>query len=307
MERRTFLENLLGGSIGAALAGCSSFPFFNRREFSTYSSGNKQKVLLIGIDGVRPDALYAARTPHIDGLIAHGCYSDVAQAGENTLSGPGWSTIMCGVWEQKHGVTDNTFLGSDYDLYPSVFTRLRLIRPELYTISLVSWKPINDQIIPVADKRISYHDMSGDWNVMKEGIRTLTYEDPDVMFLYFGDVDLVGHNYGFHPSVPRYRKEIEDVDKQIGYLLEALQNRRTYQLENWLILCTTDHGGTFSGHGENIPEDRTVFYLASGPSAARGRIKETPELVDIVPTIFQHLTIQRKPAWGLDGKVCGLK
>lgn len=307
MERRTFLETILAGSGSAALAGCSSFPFFTRREFSTYSSGNQQKVLLIGIDGVRPDALYAARTPHIDNLIAHGCYSDGAQAGENTLSAPGWSTIMCGVWEQKHGVTDNTFFGSDYDLYPSVFTRLRLVRPELYTVSLVSWKPINDHIIPVADKRISYHDMSGDWNVMKEGIRTLTYEDPDVMFLYFGDVDLVGHNYGFHPSVPRYRKEIEDVDKQIGYLLEALQNRRTYPLENWLILCTTDHGGTFSGHGKNIPEDRTVFYIASGPSAARGRITETPELVDIVPTIFQHLTIQREPAWGLDGKVCGVK
>lgn len=262
---------------------------------------------MIGIDGVRPDALYAARTPNLDSLIAHGCYSDTAQAGKHTYSAPGWSNILCGVWEEKHGVTDNTFWGEQYGRYPSIFTRIEQLRPELNTASIVSWKSIHDNIIPAADYRRSCNDMTGDWEVTKDAMRLLSHEDPDVLFLYFGDADLVGHNYGFHPSVARYRKEIEEIDKQIGYVLQSLNDRPKYSAENWLIICTTDHGGTILGHGENIPTHRTIFYIASGPSAQSGRIRETPYQVDIVPTILEHLDVPIDPKWGLDGKVCGLK
>ncbi|MBI4152113.1 alkaline phosphatase family protein [Candidatus Woesearchaeota archaeon] len=306
MKRRIFLETLVAGSLGAALSGCS-FPLFSQPAYASYSSGNKQKVLLIGIDGVRPDALYVARTPHLDHLVAQGCYSDVAQAGKFTVSAPGWSNILCGVWEDKHGVTDNALLYHHLQSYPSIFTRLEQLHPELYTASLVSWKTIHDHIIPVADKRRTYHDMRGDWNVMKEAISTLTHEDPDLLFVYFGDADLVGHNYGFHPTVKRYCKEIEDIDKQVGYILQALQVRPTYASEDWLIICTTDHGGRMAGHGDNIPEDRTIFYIVSGSSALRGRLAGVPQQVDVVPTILQHLRIVPDPAWGLEGKVCGLR
>ncbi|MBI2102322.1 alkaline phosphatase family protein [Candidatus Woesearchaeota archaeon] len=307
MERRPFLETVVSGSLGLLVAHCS-FPFLRDDHPFPYSSGNKQKVLLLGIDGVRPDALSVARTPHLDNLIAHGCYSDAAQAGEHTVSAPGWSNIFCGVWERKHGVTNNTFSGSKYDQYPSLFTRLEQLHPELYTVSLVSWRPINDHIIPAADFRLSYsNDRDGDRQVTEQTIQVLSREDPDVMFVYFGNVDMVGHKYGFHPSVAPYVREIESVDRQIGLVLRTLQHRRQYASENWLILCTTDHGGTKSGHGQNIPEHRTGFYIVSGSSAQSGRLTGQPQQVDVVPTILTHLKIPLDPAWGLDGKVCGLR
>ena len=55
-----------------------------------------KKVLLIGIDGCRPDALQTAVTPHLDRLILQGAFADDTQilgdrATENdTISGPGW-------------------------------------------------------------------------------------------------------------------------------------------------------------------------------------------------------------------------
>ncbi len=304
MDRRHFLKNMIIGSTAAALSGCPPFSAFQSSEDSLYHHPNHRKVLLIGVDGLRPDALEAARTPYLDDLIAHGRYSNHAQSGEYTVSAPGWSNILTGVWEKKHGVKDNSFRGAKYDRYPSLFTRLEKAYPSLSTVSIVSWEPINERIIPIADKRHANHE--DDNLVMKLAADTLARENPDVIFVYFGDVDLAGHKYGFHPSVAGYRKEIEEVDGQIGSVLQALYSRKNYSREDWLILCTTDHGGRKGGHGLNTPEDRTIFYLASGKSVKPGKIEGTPKQVDIVPTILKHLQIPVDPVWGLDGKVCGL-
>ena len=69
----------------------------------TYSQDKKRKVLMIGIDGCRSDALSQALTPNIDSIIAHGAYSLQAQTGNYTVSGAGWSNTFTGVWENKQG------------------------------------------------------------------------------------------------------------------------------------------------------------------------------------------------------------
>jgi len=309
VNRREFLQSACLATLSTVILSCQydAFSEMNREKIlDNHHSQNLKKVLLIGIDGVRPDALEAARTPHLDKLIAQSAYSYCAQTDENTLSGPGWSNILTGVWSKKHGVTDNFFIGENYDKYPSIFTRLEQLRPELYTVSAVSWRPINNYIIPVADEKYTYYDSDGDLKVMKDAIRVLSTEDPDVMFIHFLDVDLVGHNYGFHPTVLRYLKEIEDVDKQIGSVLRALSLRKNYSNEDWLIFCTTDHGGRIEGHGKNVPEDRTIFYILNGKSVIPGKLDPPPNQVDVVPTILKHLEIPIDPAWGLDGRVRGL-
>ena len=89
--------------------------------FISLLSGHNKKLLFIGIDGCRPDALTQAQTPNIDGLINGGIYINDALCsinGQPTVSGPGWSTMITGVWFDKHGVSDNSFSGSNFDEYP---------------------------------------------------------------------------------------------------------------------------------------------------------------------------------------------
>lgn len=76
------------------------------------------KVLILGIDGCRPDALQAAATPNIDGLLQESVYSYDALTEGPTWSGVGWSGMLTGVWLAKHGVTDNSFSGSNFAAYP---------------------------------------------------------------------------------------------------------------------------------------------------------------------------------------------
>src|SRR5580765_8521405 len=83
-----------------------------------------KKVLYIGLDGTRFDAIEKADTPNLDALMKDGIYSDTClilgdrYQKNDTISGPGWSSILTGVWADKHGVHDNSFLGSHYKEFP---------------------------------------------------------------------------------------------------------------------------------------------------------------------------------------------
>ena len=48
---------------------------------------------------------------------------------------------------------------------------------------------------------------------------------------------------------------------------------QAYAREDWLIIVSTDHGGKDKGHGQDIPECRTIFLIVSGKSAVRGAIE----------------------------------
>jgi len=59
--------------------------------------GPSKRVLIIGIDGCRPDTLLAAVTPNLDRLREGAAFSFRAMTGDVPISGPGWSSALTGV------------------------------------------------------------------------------------------------------------------------------------------------------------------------------------------------------------------
>src|SRR6187200_1525964 len=116
-----------------------------------------RKVLYLGIDGCRFDSIEKAETPNLDALMKSGIKSDHCLIlGEryqknDTISGPGWSSIYTGVWADKHGVHDNTFKGANYKDYPHFFQRVREALPKARLVSFVTWTPIQKFIVSSAD------------------------------------------------------------------------------------------------------------------------------------------------------------
>jgi hypothetical protein len=269
--------------------------------FSSYTMGSStKKVLFIGIDGTRADVLQAANTPSIDALAANGAYSYSAQANSDyTWSGTGWSSIMTGVWYDKHGVTDNSFSGKNFTQYPSLIQRAEQYNPALSTTSIVHWGDINDNIISGID---SESTEPTDDLVRDQTISLMQNGNPDFTFIHFDDVDHAGHTYGFSSSVPQYVNAIEQTDARIGAVVNAVQSRTTYAQEDWLILLTTDHGGTGTNHGGNSEQERTIFLILNGNSVVKGPIANTPNQTDALVTALKFLNVPIDPAWNLDGQ-----
>ena len=168
------------------------------------------RVLIIGIDGLRPDCLESAETPAIDALISDGLYSPDALNNDITYSGPGWSGMLCGVWSDAHGVTGNNFIGSNFDDFPSYMKRLESEYPNLNTYSFCHWSPINDYILASdVDEALN---TTSDAEVSDAAVDILQNDNPHAIFLHFDEVDGAGHGYGFNPNVPEYISKIEDTD-----------------------------------------------------------------------------------------------
>lgn len=477
------------------------------------ASAVEPKVLLIGIDGLRPDALAKANTPNIDKLIAEGGFSPKtviqrAYKKSDTASGPGWSSILTGVWADKHGVHDNSFVGKNFTQFPPFFTYVKQARPEAKIATFVSWPEIDRHIIADSDLRHleklppsaaspvnlygypafeGINTRDGQWHHLvgqREGKNLVVYldgkklseiddnaeeffpegmifhvgrapkekgdttfkdgeigairiwgrtltgaeiaalasqekeqsipegisseellaqcrgvpsgdqllvpvmggleprkkgdfavevwfkttnpersvllsnyesrnasaamvvelskdnsvkfrvqpvstvaeqmeaqkemdknntdrvvkwireENPSVVYAYFHQVDAAGHTIGFSPEIPEYVTAIENVDQNIGRLLDAVRSRPNFAEEDWLVVVCSDHGGIKKthGNGQEIPEILYVpLVIADLSHPQQFQISEA-SLVDVAPTILSHLNIPIDPKWQLDGK-----
>ncbi len=274
-----------------------------------------RKVLMIGIDGCRPDALAKANAPRLHALAEHGFQADCSilgprDAGSDTVSGPGWSSILTGVWADKHGVKDNSFKGRAFDRYPHWFARLRQARPDAVTGSFSDWKPIEQYIVSNATESAALLGEDNDYEQGDErdataAARFLREQDPTAVCVYFGQVDETGHAKGFSASVPEYVAAIERVDRLVGEVLdEGIGRRPNKQREEWLVIVTTDHGGQGRNHGDGhtVEAIRRGFLIVSGPGVTGSEPGRQTFIVDAVPTAFAWLGVAIDPKWELDGK-----
>lgn len=273
-------------------------------------------MLVIGLDGVRIDVMRTLRLPNIEALIADGMLTE-AQARMPTVSGPGWSSILTGVWSDKHGVKGNDFVGKNYSAYPDFLMRLERTDAKFSTFAALDWPPlgstlsggplVNDSVdvkVLVNGDRLGYPD--ADARAVSAAAAYLAREDPDAAFVYIGNTDEVAHEVG--PLGPQFRAALEEADRHVGRLVAAIRSRPTYAREDWLILMSTDHGHRDAGgHGGDSKVELTSFFLASGPSVAKGRPVAQANIVDVAVTALAHLGVAIDPAWGLDGKVVALQ
>ncbi len=273
------------------------------------------KLLYIGIDGLRPDALRAADTPAIDSLVAEGFLATNARCEDLTFSGPNWSTILHGVHRDKHNVTTNGYEGSRLDQYPDLFSFLESHNPGWNTVRITTWDAI-DKFPPTgADLDLFYeYSENGDALAAQDAAVLLGGTHPDspgfdvdALFLYIADVDEGGHAHGFHPSVPEYLRAIETADRLVGLVLDAMRSRVGFEHENWLVILTTDHGGSMDkGHSGDTPEKRTIPFLVSGAGVVRGQPFPSPRNVDGVATALVHMGVPITSDMNLDGRPVGL-
>ena len=278
------------------------------------------RVLVIGIDGAGGRFLRDANTPNIDTLIAQGTVrydflNEGALVGNPPTgygaSGVNWSTVATGASALHHGVTDNSFSGSRFNLYPHFFKYINGHDAALYTASIVSWEPINGQILAnqYADLEREFPNQSSanqDSLVRDATIDLVSSGDPDAIFLHFDQVDAAGHGNGWG-TLPFYAA-IQTVDRHIGDIMAAVNARPGVAAgsEDWLVIITADHGGQGTGHdaSQGLINWEVPFVL-SGNSVPNGAELPQGSLRDVVPTALWHLGIDPFEL-DLDGTVRGL-
>jgi len=255
------------------------------------TAGKTPKVLVVGLDGTRPDAL---RVSGLDELIegrlpgASFYYSyaggDPADGSlQPTLTAPGWTSILTGSWADRHGVTKNfgvAAIDKARDL-PSFPAAVVAAYPGKKAAVLAAWEVIVDGST-YGDEGIyrffpgkGYY--SGDYGskdpeVVAKASLCIS-EDYDVVFLVIDFVDHAGHLYGFSPYVERYTASIRRALGMAGQLVDAMRARPGFDSEDWLVLLTTDHGAKGRDHGGQSPEERGTFIVSWDSQDSRNNVR----------------------------------
>jgi hypothetical protein len=257
--------------------------------FAIQLSAQQRKVLFIGVDGVRSDALIQANTPTWDSLCAAGLYTYTSWHVGITVSGPSWSSMLTGVWQGKHGVTNNNYTGSNFNDYPYFVTRAKEYRPDLKAVQITSWDPMSSAVYNDGwDSKIV---VPTDDACEAAAIATLADPDLDILFVHIDDCDAQGHGNGFSPTVTPYMNQVEYVDGQLRSILNALKARVNYANEEWLVIMTTDHGGIGTGHGGPTRVEREIWWVAAGPGVPQAQIGiDLPSVADLFPDPADYRT-----------------
>ena len=255
-----------------------------------------RKVLIIGIDGFRADALTPTSAPFLSSFSQDPFtyFTRQNQVEYHTLSGPNWTTLLTGVHWEKHLVVDNFFSFYDETNYPPFFYYIENAQASINTVSICHWLPINSRVVKeYAD--YSPLNLINDSAVYADGLAIIDQTSNiagDVIFLAFDDLDHNGHLYGFHDTIPEYRQAVTTMSFYTEGLVNAVETRRSLG-EDWMIFIVSDHGGEGRGHTgmPDVPSVRQTIFFANHPSASF-RSNYISSQTDLAPTILSFLGIQ---------------
>jgi hypothetical protein len=252
-------------------------------------------VVIISIDGLRPDALEQADTPILDELRAAGAYSPDAQSVYISYTLPGHASMFTGMTPDKHGLN----FPHPYIDWPGLNgqTLFSIAHDAgLETAMVVGKKKFDLLVLPNSVDRLFTADVN-DPDVRDKAIEFIEEGLSGVLFIHFPDTDRVGHTYGW--MSPNQLQAIASVDSLVGEILAALEVGS--YLDSTLLIVTADHGGHYFQHGDDSPVDRTIPWLAFGPGVPPGvTLASKINIYDTAATVLQALELPIPEEW--DGR-----
>jgi hypothetical protein len=283
----------LSKSTPAALPAKSNLPIAPPTStLTTTSQSEVEHVVIISIDGLRPDALDLADTPTLDDLRTKGAYSPNAQTVSLSITLPSHASMLSGMTPDKHGIV----WGLPYIGWPGMNgpTLFNIAHDAGFSTALVAGKEkFNYMVLPNSVDEPHCHDVH-DTEVKEKAVELIEAGLTDVLFIHFPDTDRVGHDYGWMST--NQLQSIAFVDGLIGEIVAQL--KKEGYLNSTLIIVTADHGGDGFGHGDDSLLDRTIPWLIVGPNVPSDISLSTEIIIyDTAATVLYALDLPIPAAW----------
>ena len=212
-------------------------------------------VLLIVLDGASGRAVQTARnaykTPALKSLFSHALYTDYGLADNSgkVLTGEmnnarGWANLFAG--STSHGIKEETQLDQLGNQH--IFSWLMESRTHISMFA--SDEKFYDTFVT---EGMNAPELTTDLEVKEQVVKELENtlsQSVDLVVAEFKGVQLAGEHNGFYQEdgtvTDAVINAIGELDNYIGEIMEALKGRPDYKKENWLVIVTSNYGGTVS-------------------------------------------------------------
>lgn len=253
-------------------------------------------MLVISIDGLRPDAIKKAKATTLLTLIEHGTSFPNARTVRPSVTLPAHTSMVTGLDPRQHGLT-----WDDYRPYYGPVrhvTALELVnRAGFHTAMIVAKEKLIHLNRPGSVDYFKQTEKSGD--AVRDAFQEYVEKNglPDLSFLHLPDPDARGHIYLWMSSA--YLQGVRAADEALRGILE-IANANSFG-KPLTVLITADHGGFAFNHMSDIDENNSIPFIAFGENIAAGVEKRNVvRPYDVAPTMLRHFGLAAPAQW--DGK-----
>ncbi len=247
-------------------------------------------VILMMLDGMRPDALTKANAPRLHRFMEEGAYTLTARSVMPSVTLPCHTSIFHSVPPTRHGILENQW----HTMSRPVTGLIEAAHAAEKRCGFFhNWEPLRDlnrpEKLQVSFYANTSYELDGDRVVAEAAVKYIPHFKLDFAFVYFGVIDIAGHVFGWMSD--DYIKQIERTDEFVGMVLDAVGPEAT-------VIIHADHGGHDRDHGTEMPEDMTIPWLIGGAGVKKGYMIERPvSLLDTAPTIAHLMGIPQPRDW----------
>jgi predicted AlkP superfamily pyrophosphatase or phosphodiesterase len=265
----------------------------------TSGVGHTRHVLIISIDGLRPDAIERHDLSTLRRLMAEGSHSLVASTVVPSTTLPSHTSMLTGVSPAVHGITWNAHIPRLGVVgVPTIF---ELARGAGHHVAAFYAKPKLRHL----DRPESYdHRLAPRWHVDKwlatdvvpAAVLYLRHRRPNLVLVHIPEPDHAGHIFGWMGRV--YGLAARRADAAVGEVLAAAE--AAYGAGAFTVIVTSDHGGHGRHHGSADPRDTTIPWIVHGRGVAPGPAPDGIRTMDTAATALWLLGVPL-PRW-LEGR-----
>lgn len=257
-------------------------------------AGEVEHVVVIGLDGCRPEAIQQAGGPFLKELLQQAAWTWKASAVLPSVTHVNFASILTGSTPEQHGIAAKEWNPGD---------RRRVAVPTIFEVVAQGGRKAagflgHEKLYPAEPEKEHpliqiEHSPYGARAVAPLAAKYLVTEKPAFCFVYMGDLDGAGHKYGW--LSPEQLARMSDIDSAIGVIVGALKDAGLWA--RTLLIITADHGGHGKSHSAGTLEDVTIPWIAAGPRVEAGEIQSPVRNMDTAATAAHALGIGRPAAW----------
>ena len=250
----------------------------------------KNKVILISIDGMRPDGVMQCGNPYVEELMKNASYTLDAKTVFPSATLPCHMSMFHSVTPERHGISTNHYLPPVRPI-SGLFEQIKSAGKT--SAMFYGWEPLRDVARPrsliFAGYQNAYSADNTDALLTQRALSCIKDLEPDFIFLYMVETDEKGgHDNGWMSEA--YLKCIHDAFNNVKQVIEQAGNQYT-------VIVTADHGGHDRTHGTDRKEDMTIPMFFYGKQFAPGQVLENVKLLDLAPTIADILEVPPAREW----------
>jgi predicted AlkP superfamily pyrophosphatase or phosphodiesterase len=255
-------------------------------------------VVLVSIDGLRPDAIGTFAMPTLQKLTREGSFTLRASTIVPSKTLPSHTSMLTGEPPERHGVLWNNVVSAGTDRIEQT-TVFGVARSHGYTTAAFFSKP-KFQPLQRADA-LDYSQAPGGWwggwksnKTVTDVERYLAESRPNLLFVHLADPDRAGHSTGWMSDA--YGRAVSEADTAVKRLLAAADG--TFGKGNYTFIVTADHGGHEHNHGSDDPRDVTIPWIVWGRGVKVNQLPDgTIRTMDTASTVLWLLGVDEPTEW----------